>query len=160
VAGLIHWGVASRPWPKGRFFEVYLLHLFFWGTGLGSLFSFYAMTFEPLASTMAADLGRQAHNGFQLQAGLGLLVIGVLGVLCIWVRGVFWVATTVVAGIVGWTSVAVVYFNGAPPAIARTNLFYDGFGTLLIALVLVIYRLRAGHARFWAPTIGHHAEQT
>jgi hypothetical protein len=149
ISGLIHLAIASRPFPKGRIFEIALLHILLWGTGIGSLIGFYATTFEPLASRLAADLGWSSHNPFQQLEGIALLSLGVLGVACVWLRGGFWAATILLAFVMGWTELGTLLFNGASPFQILVSGFYDGFGTLLLLILLILFRLRAGYDRFW-----------
>ena len=142
--------LASRPLPKGRLVEISLLHLLFWATGLGSLFGFYALCFPPLAIEIAADYAWEGHNPFEHQSGIALFALGVLGVLCVWLRGVFWVATIVLALVMGWTDAGTVFLNGAPGYQVWVNFLWDGVGTVILLIFLLWYRARAGYERFWS----------
>jgi len=67
--------------------------------GLG-IFGFVGHAFR--ASQVAAYIGWPAGNPFQFEIAIANLGMGVLGILCIWFRGNFWIATIIFSAIFGW----------------------------------------------------------
>jgi hypothetical protein len=154
IAIVIHLALARRPWPKGRILEVCAVHVIVWGLGIGSLFSFYSMVAEPLASRIALELGWAPGNPFQKLQAVNLLTIAVLGILSIWFRGAFWLLTVVLALLEGSAQILVVQLNKVPTVWLWVDWVYSGFVVWIALALLIAYRVRAGPDRFWAPTIG------
>lgn len=146
---IIHAAIAVRPYPRGRLAEIALLHLFFWLCGIGYFLGFYALSFEPLSTRVATDFTWQPGNFFQIQSGLGLLCVAVLGFLAVAIRGSFWVATLVMALVMGWTELGAVLINGATPDQVHMIWVHEGVVPALMAILLVIYRIQVGSERFW-----------
>ena len=71
----------------------FLLYFLVVRVGLGGLWSFRGHFF--FADQVAAYIGWPAGNPFQQEVAFTNLAFGLLGVLCIWWRGNFWVATGV-----------------------------------------------------------------
>jgi hypothetical protein len=72
--------------------ETYLLYLFFIYVGLMGLLTAYAHVFRPLQTS--ASIG-WSTSPYEYEVGMADLTVGVLGVLCVWFRGNFWLATAI-----------------------------------------------------------------
>lgn len=72
--------------------ETYLLYLFVIYVGLMGLLSAYAHVFRPVQTS--ASIG-WSTSPYEYEVGMADLTVGVLGVLCVWVRGNFWLATAI-----------------------------------------------------------------
>jgi len=93
VAASIHLAVSPRRRSnRGAVVETYLLHLFFFYVGLMGLLAAYAHVFRPVATS--ASIG-WSTSPYEYEVGMADLTIGVLGVLCVWFRGGFWLATAI-----------------------------------------------------------------
>jgi hypothetical protein len=57
---------------------------------MGGVFAFIGHT--VFAAQTAASIGWPAGNPFQTEVAVADLALGVLGILCYWIRGNFWVA--------------------------------------------------------------------
>jgi len=68
--------------------ESFLLWFLVILVGLGSLYAFMGHAFA--ADEVARSIGWPTGNPFQFEAALHDLAIGILGVLCFWLRGDFW----------------------------------------------------------------------
>ena len=88
--------------------KILLLWLLVIGVGLGGIMAFIGHT--VFASSTAASIGWPAGNPFQTEVAVANLAIGVLGVLCYWLRDNFWVAT-VIANSIFQLGAAVVHIN-------------------------------------------------
>jgi hypothetical protein len=72
--------------------ETYLLYLFVIYVGLMGLLTAYAHVFRPIQTS--ASIG-WSTSPYEYEVGMADLTIGVLGVLCAWFRGNFWLATAI-----------------------------------------------------------------
>ena len=70
----------------------YLLYLFVIYVGFMGLLTAYAHVFRPLQTS--ASIG-WSTSPYEYEVGMADLTVGVLGVLCVWFRGNFWLATAI-----------------------------------------------------------------
>lgn len=70
----------------------YLIYLLFIYVGLMGLLTAYAHVFRPLQTS--ASIG-WATSPYEYEVGMADLTVGVLGILCLWFRGNFWLATAI-----------------------------------------------------------------
>ena len=108
VVGAVHLYLDKQPRTKARVAEIFLLWLLVITVGIGSIFGFIAHT--VYADTTAASIGWPAGNPFQSEVAVANLSVGVLGILCYWMRGNFWVATAIGFS-VWWLGDAVVHIR-------------------------------------------------
>src|SRR4030081_2524314 len=91
--GAVHLYLDKQPRTKERVAQTFLLWLLVVCVGIASVLTFIADAF--FADQMAASLGWPAGNPFQSLVAVADLSIGGLGILCYWIRLVFWGATGV-----------------------------------------------------------------
>jgi hypothetical protein len=93
VAASIHLALSpiSRS-SKSTIARTYLLYLFVIYVGLMGLLTAYAHVFRPIQTS--ASIG-WSTSPYEYEVGMADLTIGVLGVLCLWFRGNFWLATAI-----------------------------------------------------------------
>ncbi len=72
--------------------ETYLLYLLVIYVGLMGLLTAYAHVFRPVQTS--ASIGWMT-SPYEYEVGMADLTVGVLGVLCMWFRGNFWLATAI-----------------------------------------------------------------
>lgn len=72
--------------------ETYLIYFFAIYVGFMGVFTAYAHVFMP--GRASASIG-WAPSPFEYEVGMADLTVGVLGILCIWFRGNFWLATAI-----------------------------------------------------------------
>ena len=72
--------------------ETYLLYLLVIYVGLMGLLTAYAHVFRPIQTS--ASIG-WSTSPYEYEVGMADLTIGVLGTLCAWFRGSFWLATAI-----------------------------------------------------------------
>lgn len=93
IAASIHLAVsANRRRSGAAIAETYLLYLLFIYVGLMGLLTAYAHVFRPLQTS--ASIG-WATSPYEYEVGMADLTVGVLGILCLWFRGNFWLATAI-----------------------------------------------------------------
>lgn len=77
--------------------ETFLLYFLVIDTGLASLFSFIGHAFR--SEKVAKYIGWSTGSPFQWEVAVSNLSYGVLGVLCFWLRGDFWLATIIAVSV-------------------------------------------------------------
>jgi hypothetical protein len=93
VAASIHLAFSSDSRStKSAVAKTYLLYLLFIYVGLMGLLTAYAHVFRPLETS--ASIG-WATSPYEYEVGMADLTVGVLGILCLWFRGNFWLATAI-----------------------------------------------------------------
>jgi hypothetical protein len=70
----------------------YLIYFLFIYVGLMGLFTAYAHVFRPVQTS--ASIGWQP-SPYEYEVGMADLTLGILGVLCLWFRGNFWLAAAI-----------------------------------------------------------------
>jgi hypothetical protein len=76
--------------------RTYLLYLLVIYVGLMGLLTAYAHVFRPLQTS--ASIG-WSTSPYEYEVGMADLTVGVLGILCLWLRGNFWLATAIANGV-------------------------------------------------------------
>jgi hypothetical protein len=143
VVGAVHLYLYKRPRTKGRAAQIFLLWFLVISVGLASISAFIAHT--VFADTTAASIGWPAGNPFQSEVAVANLSVGVLGILCYWTRGNFWI-TTPIGFSIWWLGDAVVHIrsivveaNYAPNNAGVT--FYLDILLPVILIALLVYYL-------------------
>jgi hypothetical protein len=93
ILASIHVAVSSkrRSSPKS-IAETYLIYFFFLYVGVMGLLTAYAHVLRPIQTS--ASIG-WVTSPYEYEVGMADLTVGVLGVLCLWIRGNFWLATAI-----------------------------------------------------------------
>ncbi|MFZ0314672.1 MAG: DUF6790 family protein [Candidatus Korobacteraceae bacterium] len=148
VPASIHLAVSPKRRRSGAAIaETYLLYLFVIYVGLMGLLTAYAHVFRP--EQTSASIG-WLTSPYEYEVGMADLTMGVLGVLCIWFRGNFWLATAIgnavwfLGDAVGHVRQELEYNNHA-----RNNsgiFLYLEIITPLLMLVLTLYHRRKTEA--------------
>ena len=93
IGATIHVALSRRRRSGGAAIaETYLLYLFVIYVGLMGLLTAYAHVFRPMQTS--ASIG-WSTSPYEYEVGMADLTVGVLGILCVWVRGNFWLATAI-----------------------------------------------------------------
>ncbi|KIC76695.1 hypothetical protein DB41_EY00060 [Neochlamydia sp. TUME1] len=93
VFTLIHKTLVKQAEPR----EILLSYLLFFNIGIMGLIAFSGHIFK--SDQIAALIGWPPGSPFQLEVGVADLAFGVLGILSLYFRGLFWVATVVSSSI-------------------------------------------------------------
>ena len=152
VAGFaVHAAFIDRPNTAERWLELALLYCFAFSIGASGLFGFTGHTL--VADDVASQIGWPAGNPFQTEVAFTNLAFGVLGLLCLRIRGSFWLATAigwsiflVGAGITHW--IDLVAHGNTAPSNTGPVLFGDFLKPALVLSLLFIHRrLQRGGAQ-------------
>jgi hypothetical protein len=93
VAASIHLALSSSSRSsKAAIARTYLLYLLFIYVGLMGLLTAYAHVVRPVETS--ASIG-WSTSPYEYEVGMADLTVGTLGVLCLWFRGNFWLATAI-----------------------------------------------------------------
>jgi hypothetical protein len=93
VMAVIHLALSSRSRSSGTAIaKTFLLYLLFVYVGLMGSLTAYAHVFRPLQTS--ASIG-WSTSPYEYEVGMADLTVGVLGILCLWIRGNFWLATAI-----------------------------------------------------------------
>lgn len=155
VVGVIHLYLDKQPRTRGRVAQIFLLWLLVITVGVLSLLFFISHTL--LAKSSAQSIGWPAGNPFQSEVAVANLSMGILGILCYWIRGNFWVAT-VIGFSVWWLGDAVVHIRSIvvesnyAPNNAGMTLYLDILIPLILIALLVYYLYATRHEQGMSPT--------
>lgn len=145
IGTVIHLLVSSRTRTAKRIVEVFLLYLLVICIGGGGLLAFYAHTF--MADSVAINIGWAPGSPFQFEVAVSNLAFGTLGVLCIWLRGNFWLAAGLASAVFrfgaafGHIRDAMVHKNYAPYNVGAVLCVGDIFIPFLILILLLANKL-------------------
>lgn len=121
--------------------EILLGRVLVTNVGLFGVIAFILHFFR--GETTAKDLGWTPKNAFQMETAFADLAMGVLGILCLFIGGNFWIATIIFASI---------YFTGAvithltelilkrnrSPLNSEYLLIYESLMPILLGLLLML----------------------
>ena len=97
AAFLIHLAVSKKARAKDKILETLLLYILVFFVGVTGIMAFMGHVYS--SNSIAHSIGWAIGSPFQLEVGMANLAFGVLGILCIWFRGKFWLAT-----VIGWAT--------------------------------------------------------
>jgi hypothetical protein len=93
VGAAIQLLVGGKPLGARRVVETLLQWSLLVNVGIAGLLGFYAHAFHAAAT--AEIIGWPPGSPFQFEVAMANLAFGVLGILCLWLRGGFWAATII-----------------------------------------------------------------
>ena len=93
VLASLHLLLSRKPRTPLRITELLLVYLLFFSCGIGGLYAFMGHVFA--SDAVAQSIGWPTGSPFQLEIGATNLAFGVLGILCLFFRGLFPLATTI-----------------------------------------------------------------
>ncbi|MGB9202025.1 DUF6790 family protein [Methanobacterium sp.] len=135
--------ITSKPLNRKRVVEIFLLSFLVISVGFGSIWAFIGHFF--LSAQVAASIGWAPGSPFQSEVAFANLSIGVLGLLCYWIRDNFWTATVIASSIFllgnayGHILNMILYSNYAPGN-AGSILYMDIIGPIILIVLLILYK--------------------
>jgi hypothetical protein len=147
VGAAVQLARSRRPRTLGHASEVFLVWFLVVWAGIGSVFTFLSHTL--LAEQTARAIGWPTGNPFQSEVAVANLVVGVLGILCYWIRGDFWLATVIATSVwLGGDAVVhihdIVVNQNYHPGNAGLPFYFDILLPLLLIVLEIIYRVSGG----------------
>ena len=139
------WLTRSAGWQAARVVEVSLLYFLAGAWGVGG--ALLALPHILVPDYVAGYVGWEAGSPFQVELGFASLGTSLVGILCIWLRGWFWLAP-IVAKSVFLLGAAYVHISdileqgNLAPGNAGPVLFYD------VALPLIVLSLFVAYAKY------------
>ena len=155
VVGVIHLYFDKQPRTRVRVAQIFLLWFLVIIVGVTGVFAFIGHT--VFADATAHSIGWPAGNPFQSEVAVANLAVGVLGILCYWMRGNFWIAT-VIGFSVWWLGDAVVHIRSIvvdanyAPDNAGVTFYLDILVPVLLITLLVYYLNAKRHEQGMSPT--------
>lgn len=142
LAPFFHLLLIKKQRNPGEIIGLFLLYQLIFTVGFGGLLGYYAHIFE--AEETANYIGWLPGSPFQAEVGYANLTFGILGLLCLFFRGNFWVAT--VFGISIWYLAnayghiqQIVVNQNYSPGNAGAPLYIDIFLPVLLLSLLSTY---------------------
>jgi hypothetical protein len=134
----------NKPLNNERIVEIFLLTFLVLSVGIGSIWAFIGHAF--ISSQVAANIGWAPGSPFQLEVAFANLSIGVLGVLCYWIRGNFWTATVIsssifLLGAAYGHIINMLQFANYAPGNAGAVLYMDIIGPIILIVLLIVYKV-------------------
>ncbi len=150
VAASIHLAVSARRRSSAAAIaETYLIYLLFLYVGLMGVLTAYAHVFRPIQTS--ASIG-WATSPYEYEVGMADLTVGVLGILCLWFRRNFWLATAIANAVwllgdaVGHIRQVLLYNDHAANN-SGIFLYAEIMAPLLILVLTLYHRRRASVER-------------
>jgi hypothetical protein len=149
IAAALHLWRRPEPRTRARTLEIYLLWWFALAFGATGVISACVHVFDGAATAEQIGFTR-GDGGFQFENAMGDLAIGVCSLLCLRIRGTFWIAVLVFASIQFYgDGVGHVYQwlhnDNTEPGNVGIPLVYDFVApTVATALYLALRAARAG----------------
>ena len=139
---LLYSKMTNKDLNKIRIVEIFLLSFLVISVGIGSIWAFIGHAFLP--AQVAANIGWPV-SPFQLEVAFANLAIGVLGILCYWIRDNFWTATVISSSIFLLGDayghiVNIVLFANNASGNSGSVLYMDIFGPIILIALLIIYK--------------------
>ena len=137
LVAVIHFLLVRRIKNRSiSFFELLLLYVLVFGVGVAGLMSFVGHLF--FADLIATKIGWATGSPFQFEIGVSDGAWGVLGILCIWFRKNFWLATGL-----GWSLFLIgAGYGHLRDLIAKNNYAPYNYGyiapDLLLPLIILV----------------------
>ncbi len=138
------WVSRSAGQSASRVVEVSLLYLLSIQWGFGAAIT--AIPHIVVPDQVAGFIGWEPGSPFQVELGFGSLGISLLGILCIWIRGWFWLAPVVAHSVFSLGAAYVHIID----IIERQNLAAGNAGAVLfydVAIPVIACGLLLAHVR-------------
>ncbi len=150
IAALTHVLVERRKgFGAGRLPEIFLLYLLAGNWGVGGVLT--SLPHIVIPDVVAGYIGWETGSPFQIELGFAALGLAILGVMCIWIRGWFWLAPAVAQSVfllgAAYVHVSeIVTENNLSAGNAGPVLFFD-LAVPLVVWCLLAWYIRAGGLR-------------
>lgn len=93
ISSIIQIILSKVPFVSIKVIEILLLNIFTYSVGVMGLIGFYGHAF--MADKIARKIGWKPGSPFQFEVAIMNLALGILGIMCSWFRGYFWLATAI-----------------------------------------------------------------
>lgn len=124
--------------------ETLLVNFLVINVGISGLYAFMGHAFS--SKKVAEYIGWPSGNPFQLEVSVTNLSFGILGVLCIWFRDNFWIATVIGFSVFAFGAAYVhirdiMKNNNRSPGNAGPPLYSDILKPVVLVVLLIVYLL-------------------
>lgn len=141
AGAFVHLKLLRKKLMAARIFEILLLWVLAI-SGVQELWRFYGHVF--MSGSIAAYMGFPAGSPFQFEVGIAHLTLAVLGILCIWIRGSFWIATVIAFSIINFGAaighiIQILYHYNFSPGNAGFTLYFEILTPIISITFLIAY---------------------
>ncbi len=149
VSSIVQIIFMQRPRNAANILGIFLQYAFIFVVGTSGLIGFLGHTFR--ADQVATQIGWPQGNPFQFEVAVANLAFGVLGLLTIWFRGNFWLATAIgyavfmIGAGIGHVHQLVATANRAEMNAGLSILAADLALPLILLILVVIHRRLTGN---------------
>ena len=155
VVAAVHLFRDKGPRTAARAAEIFLLWLLVIEVGVGGIFGFISHT---VFADLAANSIGWPNNPFQTEVAIANLAIGILGILCYWMRSQFWTATVIATFVwlVGdgfFHIQQIIVAHNYSPNNAGAGILFSDIGVPLILVALLAYQRYAGRHQVQAARV-------
>ena len=135
--------ITFKPLNRERIVEIFLISFLVISVGFGSIWAFIGHFF--LSAQVATNIGWAPGSPFQSEVAFANLSIGVLGLLCYWIRDNFWTATVIsssifLLGAAYGHIVNMIHYSNYAPGNAGSVLYMDIIGPIILIVLLILYK--------------------
>ena len=141
---------AKKDKKANKVIKTFLLWVIALNVGVTGLIGFAAQTF--IADNVALMIGWMPGSPFQFEVAVANLMMGVLGLMCIWFEADFWLATIVSTTIFGWGAAyghikdMMLNHNYAPGNVGAP-LYADIIAPVVLIALLIAYKATKGKTK-------------
>ena len=135
--------ITSKALNGKRIVEIFLISFLVISVGIGSIWAFIGHFF--LSAQVAANIGWAPGSPFQSEVAFANLSVGVLGVLCYWIRDNFWTATVISSSIFLLGDayghiINMIQYSYYAPGNVGSVLYMDIIGPIILIALLITYK--------------------
>ena len=121
------------------------LRFFLGASGLSHTIAFLGHAFK--ADEIAKFIGWPAGSPFQFEVAAANLALGVIGIMCLWIKDKFWLAMIAGSTVFGWCTAfghirQIVLYQNYAPGNAGLVLYLDILAPLLMIILYAPYSLK------------------
>ncbi|MEI6532050.1 MAG: DUF6790 family protein [Chlamydiota bacterium] len=152
VAAIIHLVVTPKAATASRTIEVLLSYIIPLNIGIGSLMAFAGHAFY--GPDIAKIIGWVAGSPFQSQVSAAYLALGVAGLISIWWRQGFWIATSIISALFVFGTAYVHFLEMSEGHLGSSSsgvFLYTGDLLIPAVYLILAYFYGAGH-NFFKPS--------
>jgi len=139
IGAVLHMLIAKTP-----AIYTFLLYFLVINIGAAGVTAFFGHAFR--SDEVAEYIGWPKGNPFQLEIACANLATGTLGILCIWFRGNFWIATAIVSSVFALGAgvvhiMEIIRNKNYSPGNAGMPLYFDFIKPIVVWCLMIAYLL-------------------
>jgi len=143
LAAGLHILFKKQPLNPKNILEAVLSYGLAFNLGISGLYAFMGHAFVP--DKVAESILWPSGSPFQFEVAVANLSFGVLGILCLWIRGKFWLATIIAFSVFGFGAAYghirdIILHQNYAPGNAGAALYIDIIQPLVFICLYALYK--------------------